>query len=82
MAEVVQFAPRRPCASAELIRALEGIIADARAQEPGAPCSMIAVLMDREGREYLVVTGAYRKRGNASNAGFKLQAMAADSSFG
>jgi hypothetical protein len=43
---------------------------------------MIAVMMDRLGHEYLIVTGAYRKRGNASNAGFKLQAMAADSSFG
>lgn len=82
MADVLRMAPRRPCADPELVRALQGALADAMAQGPGAPCSMIAVMMDRLGHEYLIVTGAYRKRGNASNAGFKLQAMAADSSFG
>lgn len=78
MAEVVQFAPRRQSAGAELVEVLEGLLAEARAQRPDAPCCMIAALMDRRGNESILVTGAYRKRGNASHAGFMMQAKAAE----
>lgn len=80
MSNVVAFTKgvRKP--DAEIERVLEAALAEVRA---GRLRSLIAVVMDEHGRECILVTGAYsRNRGLASNAGFKLQMMANDSSFG
>lgn len=82
MADVVQLVRTRSQASIETERALEAMLADVRSGRPDSPHSVVTIGMDSRGHEYIVITGAYRQRGNATNAGFKLQAMAADSTFG
>lgn len=80
MSNVVAFAKAIRRTDVEIERVLEAALAEVRA---GRLRSLIAVVMDARGQECILVTGAYsRNRGLASNAGFKLQMMANDSSFG
>lgn len=62
----------------QTVRVLRGLLARA---EKNQVLSVAVCVLDGAGEEYHCLTGSYRRRGMASNAGFTLQCLAAESGW-
>lgn len=62
----------------QTVRVLRGLLARAQKNQV---VSVAVCVLDETGSEFTCLTGSYRGRGAVSNAGFKLQCLAADSTW-